>query len=223
MKKFIAIFTVLILVALVTFTQIGISTYNPVKIKFLKQQGGKPPLKFNYTDLSITNNNDSIRWYVFPYNLNDSLRANGNFKADQPWETGEIGGKKYTDSVTLLHITDVDFIGADQFIAFCIPAKSTMSFGNYIFESWGDTTYKTVQVWEVRNLMVNGIMPLNKWLPYDVVCSNNVQYVSKYGSSWDWSNYDWNNQNNQPRIDYPKEVVTNIQAVGITKYKVKFD
>ena len=42
---------------------------NPIKIKFLHQKRGKPPLTFNNITLSVSNQFDSLRWYLFPCNL----------------------------------------------------------------------------------------------------------------------------------------------------------
>jgi len=219
MRKTITLLAILFLFVLSTLAQVNA----PVKIKFLLQNSGKPPLKFNFVNLTITNNNDSLRWYLFPWWLNDSLQKSGKFKTYSPWDPGEIGGRKYPDSLTSFQIVDIDFTGEDPFIAFCIPPKSTMTFENYIFESDGDTVYKTAEIWEVKNLMVNGKTPLDKWLPYDVKCSLNAQLKSKNGSSPDWTNLDWDTKANKPRTDYPKETVTFMQATGINKFEIKFE
>jgi hypothetical protein len=223
MKKIIAIATVILLFASLTFGQNQTENSIPVKIKFVRQQGGKPPLKFNFVNLSITNNSDSLRWYLFPMDLEDSLKADGNFKAYSSWTTGDLCGRKYPDSITKYQIIDIEFLSPDAFVAICIPPKSSMTFENYMMDSNGDSLFHEAEVWEVKNLMVNGKTPLNKWMPYDVVCSKNVHVKAKYGSGWEWSNPDWDRNTNKSRTDYPKENVTFIQAVGINKLRVKFD
>jgi len=151
------------------------------------------------------------------------LKADGHFRTYAPWETGQMGGRKYPDSTTSYQIVDIDFVGIDAFIAFCIPPKSSMTFENYMFESDGDTVFRSIELWEAKNLMVNGKTPLDKWLPYDVKCTPNAHLKSKDGSGWDWYNLDWDPTTNKSRTDYPKDTVTIIQAVGVKKFDVKFD
>ncbi len=147
------------------------------------------------------------------------------FKANSPWNPGYISGRKFTDAVTKKHIVDIQFFGADGFIAFCLPPKSTIEIENYVLESWGwgDTLFSKIECWEVHKLMVNGKTPFNKWLPYDVLCNPNAHLMLHADGSSDWQNLNLNSKTNASRTDYPKEAVTHIQATGIKKIQVKFE
>ena len=131
--------------------------------------------------------------------------------------------ENFRDALTKKHIVDVEFFGADGFIAFCLPPKSTIEIENYVLESWGDTLFSKIECWEVRKLMVNGKTPFNKWLPYEVICSPNAHLKLHSENSSDWQNLDWNSKTNASRTDYPKDIVTHIQASGIKKIQVKFE
>lgn len=236
MKFFITIFIVLVFTKIAVFEYSGKTpanrenqkvlfqnSNNPIKIKFLHQKRGKPPLTFNNFKLSITNQFDSLRWYLFPTNLNDSLIANGQFKANTPWHTGYISGRKFPDALTKKHVIDVAFFGINSFIAICLPPKSSIEIEDYVLESWGDTLFSQMECWEVHSLMVNGKTPFNKWLPYNVLCSPNTHLKLYPESKVDWQNLNWNSKANASRTDYPKESIAYIQATGIKKIQVKFE
>jgi len=192
-----------------------------VKIQFINQKGGKPPLKFNYTNLTIYNLHDSLRWYLFPYDLNDSLTGNGIFKANEPWENDYIIGKKFPENDTSFKAVEIVFIGVDGFKAFCLPAKSKMQFNYYVFESWGDSIYSSVPCYEVKEMLVNGKTALNKWLPYNVVCSRNIRIKSNDAINH-WENLDWDSNTHSARTDYPNEPIKFIEAAGINKMVINF-
>ncbi|MDX2361857.1 MAG: hypothetical protein QNK23_13695 [Crocinitomicaceae bacterium] len=163
-----------------------------------------------------------MKWYIFPYYLNESLPEDGIFNAYDNWETQYIVGRKYPEALDTFQIIEIGFIGPDKFVAFCLGPKSNIVYERYSMSSWGDSQYREVDYWEVENLMVNGETPFDKWLPYDVVCSTGSLLNSSH-ASYGCLNLNWNKETSGSRTDYPKESVSHIQAVGIRKLRVRFE
>ena len=194
----------------------------PVSIKLTGQRLGKPPLKFNYINISIKNTSEYMKWFILPSWGDDTLKKDGNFGDKGNPDYNNIEGRKYTDSLTSSNLIEIRFIAdyvEDGFIAFCLPPDSKLNFENYTIESWRDIP--DMEIWEVDNLIVNGKSPLKDWLPYDVFSSISDTFKLKFQP--DWINLNWDYEKNSPRADLPTEKIKYIQAAGIKKFRIKIE
>ena len=122
------------------------------------------------------------------------------------------------------------FFGKDEpdntFLAFYLSPQSTVTLENYtFFMKWARERTKQFEVWEVESLMVDGKISFEKWLPYNVLCSSNVQLTQKaitehfflHGQCLECDHKSIDTQSD----NFLKREVSYIQAVGIRKLSIK--
>jgi hypothetical protein len=83
------------------------------------------------------------------------------------------------------------------------------------------TDFSGIVVLATPSLRVNGVTPLEEWLPYSVVAGTNVK-VSRNTVRVDWENLDWDKENARTRQDYPKEKVQYLKAEGGQRLVLNF-
>lgn len=200
----------------------------PVKIKLLETR--PEPFLEILTKLTLTNNFDAPRWYLFPIILGDTLPDTGYFESIKNTMQG-IQSKKYPIEKSNLRIITTQFFGADglndAFLAFYLPPQSTVSLENYMFPMWKKDRHEPFEVWEVENLMVDGKFFFEKVLTYDALCSANVHLATKVinrhfllpGQCLECNQESMEN----PSGSLLKSPVSYIQAVGIRKLSIKLD
>jgi len=109
--------------------------------------------------------------------------------------------------------------GGDGFQAIHVPAKGSVDVEGYIISA--DRAITEIMVMEARALKVNGITPLEKWLPYSTLSAAKVK-VGKEAVD-DWVNLDWDPRKFQTRDDYPKEKVTEVKAEQTRLWTLKLE
>jgi hypothetical protein len=190
-----------------------------VSIKLNNIRGGKPPLKFYNSDITIINKMEKTYWVVFPGYIEDSLKRNGIFEAEKSWEATYIEGKGYsgkTNSGNAGKMTEIDFLGKyrQSFRALLIPAKSSLFIKNFSFESSIEADSMDVGVTEA--LMVNDSIALEKFLPYRIIADKNL----RVDAMLDWDNLNWDRKTYSERGDLPKSQVRFIQAKEMKIYRM---
>jgi hypothetical protein len=189
-----------------------------IKIKLNDIRGGKPPLKFYNSDVTINNKTEKPYWVVFPNYVEDSLKRNGIFEAEKLWEATYIEGKGYsgkTSSGNAGKMTEIDFLGkyGHSFRALLIPAKSSLFIKNFSFESSIETDSMDVGVTEA--LLVNDSIALEKFLPYRIITDKNL----RVDANLDWDNLNYDRETFSERSDLPKSPVRFIHAIAMKVYR----
>jgi hypothetical protein len=195
----------------ITFAQVDIS------IKLNNIRGGKPPLKFYDSDITINNKLEKPCWVVFPGYIEDSLKKNGIFEAEKSWKATYLIGKGYsgkTNSGNTGKMTEIHYLGKfnQTFRALLIPAKSSLFIKNYSFESSVEPDSMDVGVTEA--LLVNDSIALEKFLPYRIIADKHL--IIDALPVWDNLNWDKNTLNE--RSDLPKSQVRFIHAIEMKVY-----
>ena len=196
------------------FAQVDIN----VKLKDIR--GGKPPLKFYISDVTINNTLDKPCWIVFPGYVEDTIMNSGIFEAEKSWKIGYLVGKDYsgkTKNGKYGKMTEIHYLGKynHSFHAFLVPGKSSLFLQNYSFES--DREPDSMDVAVAESLMANDSIALEKFLPYRIIADPNL--------SVDIMHTDWKNLNSDKktfggeRSDLPKTEVRFIHAMGMKKYR----
>jgi hypothetical protein len=184
----------------------------PVTLTFLRQRGGKPPMRFIDVKLEATNPRDHPIWLLMSAYADDKpLPEKGTFTSaeDQPF-----GGQEYDGAAKGGRGQAVEIHFRPSFRAFLLPAKATLTFERFTLESWSDVS--EVAFWEASSLRVNDRTPLEKWLPYPTLSGEKV--VIPAGT--DWKNLDWDAAKLGSRTDYPKETVKTATAAVEKKWIV---
>ena len=184
---------------------------SPANVSFLHTRQGKPPLRFYTVDLEIRNRHQKPTWFVIRYSGDEPLPATNEFQssvdAEQPF-----GGREYVHEGK--RVVQIDHIGDDSFIAFHLPAMSSIKLFNYEIDAWDKIV--EFEIWEASHLKVNGNRALEDWLPYKTLSAHNASIPK----GQDWTNLDWDIERQQERSDYPSENVETISASVIQKWKV---
>jgi hypothetical protein len=190
-----------------------------VEIKVNGIRGGKPPLKFYNSDITIKNTLEKPCWIVFPNYIEDTIMNSGIFEAEATWQIGYLFGKGYKSKLKNGNpgtVTEIVFLGKYQqsFRAFLVPGKSTLFLQNYSFES--DTEPDSMDVAVATSLMVNDSIALEKFLPYKIIADANL---SVDAMNTDWDNLNMDRTTYGERKDLPSIAVRFIHAVGMKKYR----
>jgi hypothetical protein len=178
-------------------------------------RGGKVGKLYTFR-LTLDNRQVKPVWFVFPFEADDRLAADGIFP-NRDWNDIPFGGKLYKGKGGTA--TGITMYGGKAFHAFLVPAQGHLEFKE--FGQYARTEVSGLEVLEVDSLKVNGKVPIEKWLPYKVVCDHRVT-ISPKAYYTDWENLD--NDPGRPGIrgDYPKEKVVNVEAEGIRRWELSF-
>jgi hypothetical protein len=188
-------------------------------------RAGKPPLPTYKMKLTITNRHDRALWYVIPYFADVPLNESGEFACSRrdryPIDVFEMHGDE--GRIVAVGMSASDRTG---FYAFRIPASGRIIWQNWITLSHrGAAKVQDLDVWEATDLIVNGTVKLEKWLPYDLLSSENVNVVREGGpfSSWavDRRDLNWDREKGRPRTDLPTDVVKLVKVEGVNRWKVR--
>ncbi len=195
-----------------------------ISVEFVEKRGMKPPLRCFHVRLSVKNTHKHAVWYITRYWGDHPLAANKPFKAITPWKRGyEIhnvyNGDRFGGKGTF---RSTRFIGADppgedqhSFVAFRLPAGGHLRHDFFPIESWSDIA--SIEIWEASALQVNGEIPLEEWLPYEVTSSVETHITKKahwgvvHSGAFQW-------KDGKSTAVYPKEQVKSIVPTVMLKH-----
>lgn len=135
------------------------------------------PLKDYTFHLKIHNQSKNAKWYLWVERKDDGLTGNSKFLASAPWdpETISILAVDCTKLQGVETMVTLRFLGIDaknSFFAIYVPADGTFEDRNFVVNSFGDRN--TFSLYKLKFLHVNGSIPLQDWLPEQVINSKNV-------------------------------------------------
>lgn len=201
-----------------------------VPVKIIRLDAGQPiaGIASNLTRLTLTNNYDTPRWFVFPLIVGDTLPGDGLFHVER--DTPHIEARKYPEKKSKLRVVDVSFYGKDapdnSFLAFYLPPQSTVAMENYRFLMREETRTQAFEVWEVEHLRTGKKTPFDQWTSLDLMSSGNVRLLQKAvgpGFYLESRDLNWDDKNDRFQRIIPKEKVAYIEASGIRKLSVKME
>ena len=134
-----------------------------------------PAAKLFRVRLKIQNKNEHPMWYLMPYKGHNTLEASGQFKAMSSMTEEEIlQGYRFIGNADSTELIELRYQGKEghQFRAFYIPAQSSFTLSNYVIDCWQDSD--RVELWAVKELLVNSQKSVAQWMPYSVLSSPNV-------------------------------------------------
>lgn len=228
---------------------LGYNLYLNRSFQRIKKERGSPPIAIkllakgrfiagmgsNLTQLTLNNDFDRPRWYLFPLILGDSLPSTGMFYTINGEPFTEV--RKYPVEKSRLRVVDFRFYGQDSpynsFLGFCLPPQSTLIIANYPLIMHEKALGQHVEAWEVEFLFTNGHISFEEWLPTELLSSGNVRLLKKaraIGTSN--KSYILESQNpakkdskrrSQEQDLLPKRKVTYLRARGIRKLSVKIE
>ncbi len=188
------------------------SDASPVAVKLLGVRVGKPPLRFFYVRLTLTNRREHPVWLLFPYWIDDPLPATPVFTADRSLGAPFVGKGHGGEGGQAV---EVALLGNPGFRVFHLPPRGRVVFDAYSFEGWKDVT--SVDVWEVAALKVNGVRALERWLPYTTLSDPDVHVGM---DAPQWTNLDWDRERGGSRVDYPDEPVREVTAEILQRRRI---
>lgn len=210
----------------------------PVQMIFLKTGSVFPGYaQDQVVRLILTNDFATPRGYLFPYILGDTLRPDGIFYEARRTDSLEeskhslwITGRKYPKTRSNLRVSAFVFMGRkptkDGFTAFFLPPHSTVILENYKFLVKETALKQWFEVWEVEQLLVNGKIPFDDWIPDDLLCSGNVHLMNEAVGQTLWIDSqpkEWNILDDHPEVRLPKGEDAYLQATGIHKLYIKIE
>lgn len=195
-----------------------------IKVKFVEKRCLKPPLCTFYVQLSVKNAHKNSVWYITRYWGDSPLAKDKPFKAKSPWKRGyEIPNDYHGDRFEGKgKFRTTSFIGTSppgkdnhSFVAFRLPPGGTLKHDYFPIESWSDIA--SIEIWEASSLLVNGEIPFEDWLPYEVTSSEET-YITKKAARWvERSSVVFQWKKGMNRDDYPKQEVKAIIPDVLTK------
>lgn len=199
-----------------TLPATGDETDEPARVELQGIQESKPPLLYYSVRLKLHNQHDVPVWFILPYWGDDSLPKNGIF-LNESGKVQPFGGKGFEGDTG--RVVEVAMHGGKGFKAFQLPPKGQIEIDGYRIGAWKDID--GIVVLESRELKVNGMRPLEKWLPYGMTSNEKVK-VGSQQANIDWTNLDWDAKKAASRTDYPNEEVKQVTAEGIRALKISF-
>ncbi|NUM80102.1 hypothetical protein HUU42_04795 [bacterium] len=175
--------------------------------------------------LTLTNDFNTPRWYVFPPIFGDTLPSDGFFYS--PQDTPFVESRKFPAERSNLQIVETRFFGTDSpafnsFLAFYLPPRSTIVLENYYVLMHESALSQSMEVWEVETLLVDGSTPFEQWRPFDLLCSGNVHLKLKTIGSVSLSRHLDLDYMEQHGADNPSKArAAHVQAKGIKKLSIK--
>lgn len=120
-------------------------------------------LYFCNVSLSLENSHDFPVWFLLAFQGNQTLRRDRLFPVGT-WEGRPFEAQSYDDRAGRAVL--VSWFGENAFYAVLLPPRGTLQFKDYVIEAIHPVEF--YDICEVRNLSVNGELPLEKWFPFDV-------------------------------------------------------
>jgi hypothetical protein len=153
-------------------------------------------------------------WLVVPFFADESLAKSGMFP-NLKWQGRPFGAKAYEgDGGAIVEVTSY---GGDAFCAFHLPAHAVVELDRVWLYSTGEFA-DHLTILEAERLLVNGAVPLEKWLPYPTMSGIKVKAVADVPEKW--RSLDWI-PGVGDREDYRKEKVRYVKAEGFRRWLVK--
>src|SRR5579862_3584052 len=171
---------------------------------------GKRGLQWYNGDLTVVNRQVVPMWILFPKWADERLESSMCFPSDADQKQPFGGRQCVGDQGTLVEVV---MYGHSGFKAFRLPACGQFTFRGFGLDS--DKPITEFEICMVKRLMVNGVTPLEKWLPYPTMSGKKVMI-----SSGDWINLDWDPTKHCARDDYPNEKVENVKADLVGRWLV---
>jgi hypothetical protein len=182
----------------------------------LRVHGGWSKLKGPYgctASISFTNTHARPIWFIMPSFANERFRETGIFNANTNWSnTSRLGADSYDQGHG--QVVLVNLYTEDGFRAVLLPARGYVSFAKLVFES--REPCRAVDLWEADALLVNGTTPLQDWLPYQVVSSQEVCLSESLNSGLKVLGYEYEVGLKR----YPTEQIRFLEAHSVARYVV---
>lgn len=214
MKPYILLIVVLALLCVNTNASADEKAASPIRIEVKERKEGRS--WHCILDLTLANNHDFSIWFVFAYRGDTLLRHDGNFSAEYDIRAIPFDSTEYNEGKGSAII--VNHYGKDSFRAIQLPARGRFHFGGFVVDSSGPIRF--LDVWEVRSLMVNGVSPLQKWLPYSVTSSDSVE-ISAGMLSREPRIVSWDRKTSSNFTSYPDELAKTIKADVIRRHLIQ--
>lgn len=200
----------------------GEAATQAVKMEYLSTQQVESHATYHRVNVSLKNKFNYPVWFIIPSFGEDKVAADGKITAAKPWKTNFITGRTYADASSndiknVKRVVKVHFIGDKlSFYAFRLPAKGSITVKNYEVGTFKGAN--SVQVIQTADIKVNGLLPLQKFLLYESVCSDGAQ-VDTDSNFWinvDWSEKDKINEWGTMQVDFLK-----ISPLAVDEVKIK--
>jgi hypothetical protein len=148
----------------------------PAKIDIVKVR----PLKRGsliYASLSIKNESDKAKWFVFRQEADVRFPLDGRFDASKKMNAfAKRIYYGYTEDKNVAQALEVEFHRNNYFNcgfrAFHIPPNGTLQIAKYEVTAYNGEP--RLELWVVDELLVNGETPLEKWLPFATLCPDSL-------------------------------------------------
>lgn len=188
----------------------------PVRAVLLSTRMGKPPLRFYSVRLTLENRHERSMWLLLPSYISDTLPAAPVFSAEGA-QVVPFGGKGYVGDSG--EVVEVVMYANTGFSAFHLPPGGHVVLDGYVLEAW--KAVERFEAWEVAELWVNRVLPLERWLPYPSMSS--ADGVVPREAIDDWRNLDWDPARSRGRADYPAEPVQEVTAELVRRWQVPLE
>lgn len=179
-----------------------------------------PPMQVFRVRLKIKNKSRQPIWYMMPYNGATTLPPKGHFKAASGLNSNAniLQASSCLGEVKGTQLIQLNYNGQpnQHFRAFYIPAQSSMTLKNYNIDCWQEAD--KIELWAVEELWVNGLYPLQNWMPLNLLSSQDVSIACNRESGCLCNDLepDASFQAKPETLDY-------IQANKISKYTVQLE
>lgn len=166
--------------------------------------------------MKLSNHNDKPEWIVLPWSGNHTLPEKTIFRnegvvfdwPDEPLQMTIFDGK---GGVVALGVSC-----GISFRAFYLPAKTVLEISDFHIGS--KTGFSKVVVVEAKELLVNGKVPLEKWVPFEVGVFKEEMLPSGVGKKAKLES----EKAAASRKEHPGKKAEYIEAKGIHRWTIKF-
>jgi hypothetical protein len=193
----------------------------PIQAEYLYTGSGKGPVKWYTFRLTLVNRRDQPMWFILPDWGEKPLPKDGIFPIDKYWQEKTFQGTRYPgEGGSAIEVKTFNW--RNGFIVFRLPANGRLELDHYSVTVDSTSDLNEIVVLEAVELMVNGMTPLEKWLPYDTMCGESVK-VGDTALKSGGNRVDWDTEKQERREDYPKEKVEEIIAKKVRSWTIKLD
>jgi hypothetical protein len=196
------------------FTDLASAADPPIELRYL---GLERDEHWNTHSLwmKLSNHSDKPRWFLLPWSGNRPLPEKTIFPDDKILET-PLGMTIFDVKGEMVAI-GVSF--GSTFRAFHLPAQTVLEIPEYnISSNTQKTEFSEMVVVEANELLVNGKVPLEKWIPFEVGVFKEEMLPSGVGKKAKLES----EKATASRKEHPGKKVEYIEAQGVRRWTVKF-
>jgi hypothetical protein len=199
----------------------GQSRDSSASITYTRAGVAKPPGLTFYATLRLHNTKSKPHWFLLPYDLDRPLAEDGAFRVenwmDHPFVLDTLYGRRKD---RFGEASRVRLIGC--FNSYLLAPGATLTISEEQFHASRGTRHRTIQMWEAEVLLVDGVTPLEKWVPFNVCSESDLSVPNQFAFGEELAEFkrvkDLNYYHHPKR--WPEQKVKVVKAGQIEKHQV---